>query len=65
MEETADRPADPAYFGGYVGDNYAAAGRPAGLDPAAAGRVVAASFNASFIDPDRRAGCLAERATYG
>ena len=55
---------DPAYFGGYVGDNYAAASRHAGLDPAAARRVAAASFEASFIDPARRADCLAELAAY-
>ncbi|HEX6310558.1 MAG TPA: adenosine deaminase [Acidimicrobiia bacterium] len=46
---------DPAYFGGYVGDNYAATARALGLTDEQVLAVARNSFLASFIDePQRR-----------
>lgn len=53
---------DPAYFGGYVGDNYVALHQHAGLGLADARQIAAASFEASFASDARRAACLAELA---
>ena len=41
---------DPAYFGGYVADNYLAAKQALGLDRADLHRLAANSFRASFLD---------------
>ena len=47
---------DPAYFGGYVVDNYVAAARALGLGRADLHVLAANSFRASFLpDADRRA----------
>ncbi len=42
---------DPAYFGGYVGDNYRAVARARGLDKAALATLARNSFTGSFL-PD-------------
>ncbi|GAB7185544.1 adenosine deaminase [Kitasatospora sp. Ki12] len=51
---------DPAYFGGYVEDNFRAVREALGLDPETLRRLAANSFRASFIDDRRRAELLAE-----
>ena len=40
---------DPAYFGGYVGDNYRAVARARGLDKAALTTLACNSFTGSFL----------------
>ncbi|MBC3989228.1 adenosine deaminase [Streptomyces sp. AC563] len=51
---------DPAYFGGYVGDNYTAVRDALGLDPTALRTLARNSFLAAFLDEETRAGYLAE-----
>ena len=51
---------DPAYFGGYVGDNYAATADALGLGRDQMVGVARNSFVASFLDDAERAGRLAE-----
>jgi adenosine deaminase len=51
---------DPAYFGGYVDDNFAAIEREMGLTPVELATLAANSFEASFISDEQRAGYLAE-----
>ncbi len=51
---------DPAYFGGYVGDNYTAVRDALGLDAAALRTLARNSFLAAFLDERTRAGYLAE-----
>lgn len=55
---------DPAYFGGYVADNYLALYEALGLDTAALGRLAANSFEASFVDLPVRDRLLAELRDY-
>ncbi|NML49164.1 adenosine deaminase [Streptomyces sp. R302] len=57
---------DPAYFGGYVGDNYAAVRGALGLSQEQLRVLARHSFEASFLDDDesRRARYLAEVAAY-
>ncbi len=50
---------DPAYFGGYVADNYAAVAATAGLTSEEVVTLAKNSFEASWIDEDRRAAYLA------
>jgi len=50
---------DPAYFGGYVGDNYVAVAETLGLDRDALRQVARNSFDAAFLTPDERAPHLA------
>ena len=50
---------DPAYFGGYVGDNFTAAAA-LGLGPADLHRLAGNSLRAAFVPDDRRAVLLAE-----
>nr|NLI48891.1 adenosine deaminase [Propionibacterium sp.] len=50
---------DPAYFGGYVGENYLAM-RVAGMTDAQAVRLAHHSVDASFADADRKAALHAE-----
>jgi len=45
---------DPAYFGGYVGDNYVALAEEAGLAPAELARLAINSFEASWLPAERR-----------
>ncbi|MBI2362989.1 MAG: adenosine deaminase, partial [Elusimicrobia bacterium] len=46
---------DPAYFGGYAGENFAACQRALGLSPDDLGRLARDSFEASFLsEGDKR-----------
>jgi adenosine deaminase len=51
---------DPAYFGGYVDDNYQALRQEAGLSHAELRQLAANSFRAAFLDDARKAEYLAE-----
>jgi adenosine deaminase len=51
---------DPAYFGGYVGDNLAAVAEALRLDDEALAELARNSFKASFLDDAARARHLAE-----
>ncbi|MEV1077593.1 adenosine deaminase [Streptomyces sp. NPDC050211] len=57
---------DPAYFGGYVGDNYDAVRSELGLGEDRLRELARNSFLAAFLghDEERRAGYLAEVAAY-
>ncbi|MFJ5773294.1 adenosine deaminase [Streptomyces sp. NPDC093094] len=57
---------DPAYFGGYAGDNFDAVRRELGLSEERLRELARNSFLASFLedDEDRRARCLAEVEAY-
>ena len=45
---------DPAYFGGYIGENFRAAQRALGLSRADIARLARNSFEASFLPADRK-----------
>jgi adenosine deaminase len=51
---------DPAYFGGYVGDNFVAVARDLGIDHDGCALLARNSFDASFIDDVRRKDLLVE-----
>ena len=51
---------DPAYFGGYVNDNYVAVAEALGLDRDDLVRLARNSFEASWLDPAAKAARLAE-----
>ena len=51
---------DPAYFGGYVGDNLAGVANALALDDDTLAQLARNSFHASFLDDATRAGHLAE-----
>ena len=51
---------DPAYFGGYVGDNYLAAAQALGLGCAEIEQLARNSITASFLDDARKQALLAE-----
>jgi adenosine deaminase len=51
---------DPAYFGGYVGDNFTGVAEALRLDDQALIQLARNSFQASFLDDATRAGYLAE-----
>jgi adenosine deaminase len=51
---------DPAYFGGYVNENYFAAFDALPLDATHARQLARNSFQAAFIDPERKRAFLAE-----
>lgn len=51
---------DPAYFGGYVGENYARTAEALDLDREALARIAKNSFTASFLPEDRVAALCAE-----
>ena len=55
---------DPAYFGGYVGENLAGVAKALQLDDDALVRLARNSFEASFLDDAPRAGYLAELDAY-
>ncbi|MFB7938359.1 adenosine deaminase [Streptomyces sp. NPDC127049] len=57
---------DPAYFGGYAGDNYDAVRQALSLDPEQLRTLARQSFEASFLEDDepRRARYLAEVEAY-
>jgi adenosine deaminase len=51
---------DPAYFGGYIGDNYRGARDELGLDDATITDIARNSINSSFLDDARKAVLLAD-----
>jgi adenosine deaminase len=55
---------DPAYFGGYVGDNYVAAHHALGLERHTMIELARNSIEASFADPDEKQDLLEELAEY-
>lgn len=55
---------DPAFFGGYVNENYQAMQDFLGMDEETLGLIARNSFEASFIDHRRRAELLAELDAY-
>jgi adenosine deaminase len=55
---------DPAYFGGYVNDNYVAAFEALDLDASHAKQLAKNSFAASFLEPEQKRGFLAEVDTF-
>ena len=55
---------DPAYFGGYIVDNYLALAEAAGLSSAEVVTLAENSFLISWLDDERRAGFLDEVGTY-
>ncbi len=55
---------DPAYFGGYVTDNYRAVQQELGLSRADIERLAANAFTASFLPGDRKRALLKELQDY-
>jgi adenosine deaminase len=55
---------DPAYFGGYVNENFAQAVEALGLDAAAAVQLARNGFEAAFLEPSARARCLEQLEEY-
>jgi adenosine deaminase len=55
---------DPAYFGGYIAENYAMAATALGLTRAEVGQIARNSIESSFIDGDRMAELLTELDEY-
>ena len=55
---------DPAYFGGYVADNYVALAEQAGLSASDLAELARNSFHASWLTPARRAAYLAQVDEY-
>jgi len=55
---------DPAYFGGYIADNYLAAQRALGLNREELAAIARNGIEAAFVDEDRRAELLAELDAY-
>ena len=55
---------DPAYFGGYVNENYMAVAEAFELDRATLGQLARNSITASFAEPRRRQALLAELVCY-
>jgi adenosine deaminase len=51
---------DPAYFGGYVNDNYLAAFEALPLDVTHARQLARNSFAAAFLEPEQKRAYLAE-----
>ncbi len=55
---------DPAYFGGYIGDNYLAAQQALGLTREELAAIARNGIEAAFLDEERRAELLAELEGY-
>ncbi|WP_422368917.1 adenosine deaminase [Pelagibius sp.] len=55
---------DPAYFGGYVNENYRATQQALGLSDAELGQIARNSFEASFLDDKTKAARIAEVDVY-
>ena len=55
---------DPAYFGGYVNENYQAMQDHLGLDDAMLAGIARNSFHAAFLEHERRDALLAELDSY-
>ena len=54
---------DPAYFGGYVGENFKQAASVLKLTAGELGKLAKNSFEASFLEPSEKARHLAEIET--
>jgi adenosine deaminase len=55
---------DPAYFGGYIGDNYLAAQEALGLTRDELARIAGNGIEAAFLDEEERLGLREELAEY-
>lgn len=55
---------DPAYFGGYLNENFLAAQQSLGLDRDEIYRLVRNSFTAAFVDDERKGALLADLDEY-
>lgn len=55
---------DPAYFGGYINENYLAAAKGLGLTPEDLYRIARNSFQASFISAAEKEGLIAKLDAY-
>jgi adenosine deaminase len=55
---------DPAYFGGYIDDNYELIRNRLGIDDRQLVRLAENSFRAAFLAPEKRDGYLAELAEF-
>ena len=55
---------DPAYFGGYIGDNYACCVAELGLSKQQLAELARNSFRATFLDDAAKARLLAEVDAY-
>jgi adenosine deaminase len=55
---------DPAYFGGYIADNYRAVAKGRGLDRAALGTLARNSFTGSFLSDEVKAAHIAKLDAY-
>jgi adenosine deaminase len=51
---------DPAYFGGYIGDNYRETQAALGLEDMTLVELARNSIQSSFLDPTRKTALLAE-----
>jgi adenosine deaminase len=55
---------DPAYFGGYIGDNYVAVTEALGLSDDDIVRIARTSLEATFLPDDEKVALLAELDAY-
>ena len=55
---------DPAFFGGYINENYQSMQDRLGIDDATLASIARNSFNAAFLDDTRRAELLAQLDSY-
>jgi len=55
---------DPAYFGGYIEENYVAVQRALGLDRSRIGKLASNAFHASFLPADEKQRLLSELDTF-
>ncbi len=55
---------DPAFFGGYVGENYQAVQDHLGIDDGTLAEIARNSFNAAFLEAPRRAELMAQLDEY-
>jgi adenosine deaminase len=55
---------DPAYFGGYVADNFRAVAQARGLDKAALATLARNSFAGAFLPEDEKAAHIARLDAY-
>jgi adenosine deaminase len=55
---------DPAYFGGYIGENFRAVAEARGLDREEIVQLARNSFTGSFLPPEEIAAHLAQIDTY-
>lgn len=55
---------DPAYFGGYIGDNHVAVAEALGLSDVDVARIARDSLEAAFLSDDEKIALLAELDAY-